>query len=87
MGHPLDEAQGVQFSTFEEHSFAGVIDHRDPHHVWKYWIDRRSGMDHVFDLSVDPHENQDVRDRTSPELLNELRARTRAQTSAGLEVR
>jgi glucan phosphoethanolaminetransferase (alkaline phosphatase superfamily) len=81
-GRPLNEAQGVQFSTFEEHTFAGLIDHRDPQHAWKHWIDRRSGVDHVFDLSVDPHENRDVRDGIPPELLNELRAHTRAQTSA-----
>jgi len=87
MGHPITEAQGVQFSVFEEHSFAGLIDHRDPQHAWKYWIDRRSDADHVFDLSIDPHENRDVRDAIPPEFLNELRARTRAQTSAGLSVR
>jgi hypothetical protein len=87
MGHPLDEAQGVQFSAFEEHSFAGLIDQRDPQHVWKYWIDRRSHVDHVFNLGADPHENLDVRDQIPPQLLNELRLSARARTSAGLAVR
>lgn len=72
------------FSFFEEHAFAGLIDCRDPSHIWKYWIDRRTGADHVFDLSADPREEVDRSGAIPASLLSDLRSRTRAQTSAGL---
>jgi glucan phosphoethanolaminetransferase (alkaline phosphatase superfamily) len=85
-GHPLDAPHEHQLSFFEEHSYAGMIDAQDPHHLWKYWIDRRSGADHVFDLLTDSHENIDVLHEIPARLLADLRTRTRAQTSAGLEI-
>src|SRR5262249_20433382 len=49
MGHRLDGPQDTRFSTFEEHAFAGLIDRRDPSHILKYWTDRHTGAEHVFD--------------------------------------
>jgi glucan phosphoethanolaminetransferase (alkaline phosphatase superfamily) len=87
IGRQVDSPTGQEFSYFEEHSFAGLIDHRDPAHAWKYWIDRRTGTDHVFDLSADPQENVDLRGTMQPDLLRELRTRAHQGTSAGLEIR
>lgn len=87
IGRALNSAQGLPLTYFEEHAFAGVIDHRDATHIWKYWIDRKTGVDHVFDLADDPHENADRRAAVSPALLAQLRELTIAATSAGLPVR
>jgi len=87
VGLPLQEPDRPEFSFFQEHAFAGLIDHRDSAHVWKYWIDRNSGEDHVFELSTDPHENHDLRDEIPRAQLTALRARARAETSSGLVVR
>jgi hypothetical protein len=86
-GRDLNSATGLPLTYFEEHAFAGLIDHRDATHAWKYWIDRNSGVDQVFDLSVDPHENLDVRGAIPAALLTQLRDLSRAGTSAGLAVR
>jgi len=84
IGRDLNSAEGLPLTYFEEHAFAGLIDHRDATHVWKYWIDRQTGVDHIFDLSIDPHENSDVRDAVPAALLAQLRELTAAQTSVGL---
>jgi glucan phosphoethanolaminetransferase (alkaline phosphatase superfamily) len=87
IGRDLNSGAGLPLTYFEEHAFAGLIDHRDATHVWKYWIDRKTGMDHIFDLTVDPQENSDVRDAVPPTLLAQLRELTSAETSAGLPLR
>jgi glucan phosphoethanolaminetransferase (alkaline phosphatase superfamily) len=86
VGLPLHRLDNPEFSFFQEHALAGLIDHRDPTHTWKYWIDRNSGEDHVFELNTDPHENLDLRDEFPHDQLAALRARTRAETSSGLAV-
>jgi glucan phosphoethanolaminetransferase (alkaline phosphatase superfamily) len=75
-GRPVQDPHGLAFSFFEEHSFAGLIDHRDPLHAWKYWIDRRTAQDHVFDLSSDPHEEHDLRGTFPRESVIDWRARS-----------
>jgi arylsulfatase A-like enzyme len=87
VGHDLNSGADLPFTYFEEHAFAGLIDHRDATHVWKYWIDRKTGVDHIFDLSVDRHESSDVRDAVAPALLAQLRHQTAAAASSGLSVR
>lgn len=86
-GRPLEEPAGPLFSYFDEHAFSGLIDHHDSGNIWKYWIDRNSGEDHVFNLSADPHENQDLRTEVPAQSLSDWRARTLAATSAALAVR
>jgi glucan phosphoethanolaminetransferase (alkaline phosphatase superfamily) len=87
VGRDLNAVAGLRLTYFEEHAFAGLIDHRDATHAWKYWIDRDTGSDHVFDLSIDPHENRDVRGAIPAAQLADLRRLTRAATSSGLPVR
>jgi glucan phosphoethanolaminetransferase (alkaline phosphatase superfamily) len=87
IGRSLNSAGSLSLTYFEEHAFAGLIDHRDAAHVWKYWIDRKTGADHIFDLSTDPHEDSDVRAAVPAALLAQLHELTIAATSAGLPVR
>jgi glucan phosphoethanolaminetransferase (alkaline phosphatase superfamily) len=84
IGRDLNSGPDLPFTYFEEHAFAGLIDHRDATHTWKYWIDRKTGVDHIFDLSVDPREHFDVRNAVPPALSAQLRQQTAAATSAGL---
>lgn len=84
VGRDLNSGAGLSFTYFEEHAFAGLIDHRDATHAWKYWIDRKTGVDHIFDLRVDPHEGADLRAAAAPTVLAELRELTAEQTAAGL---
>ncbi len=85
-GRSIDAPAGLQFTYFEEHSFAGLIELSDAQHLWKYWVDRRSGTDHLFDLAADPQENVDRRAAIPASLLYQLSNRARANTSAGLAI-
>lgn len=69
-----------------EHTFHGLIDHRDGPHVWKYSIDQQSGIDRVFDQSLDPHEDRDLRDQMPPERLRDQRARLTTEMGTSLPV-
>lgn len=73
-GRPLQQPDAPDFSYFNEQSFAGLLDHRDPNNPWKYWIDTRSGEDHVFNLRTDPHENHEARERVPEALRSDWRA-------------
>jgi hypothetical protein len=85
VGNPLQLPDKPQFTFFQEHAFAGVIDHRDRARTWKYWRDDNSGDEHVFELNSDPHEDHDLRDSLPPDRLTELRNSTREESS-GLAV-
>src|SRR5260370_24523036 len=80
VGLPLQRLDNPEYSFYQEHAFAGLIDHQDPAHAWKYWIDKNSGEDHVFELNTDAHEDHDLRDEFPHDQLTALRARTRAET-------
>lgn len=60
VGQPLETAHGPGISFFTEHAFHGLIDRRNAAHVWKYSVDGQSGLERVFDLGVDPHEDRDL---------------------------
>lgn len=84
-GRALQQAgAGLEFSYFDEQQFAGLIDHRDPKSLWKYWIDTKSGEDHVFNLSSDPHEQHEARGTVPVQQLYDWRARTLEATSVKL---
>jgi hypothetical protein len=82
VGHPLQEPVEGQFVYFEEHEDSGVIDSRDPHNTWKYWLNSRSGAEHAFDLSVDPGENHDAIGEAPAPLKTEWRVRTGTAVAA-----
>jgi hypothetical protein len=74
VGHPLQEPAAGRIASFEEHGLAGVLDDRDPVKIWKYWLDTRTGAEHVFELGGDPAENHDAAGEVSPALKSEWRA-------------
>ncbi len=86
VGQPLESNQNLDVSFFTEHAFHGLIDHRNGMHVWKYSVDQQSGVDRVFDLSVDPHENRDLLDQVPAERLQDWRTRLRTEMGASLPV-
>jgi len=86
VGQPLESNQNLDVSFFTEHSFHGLIDHRNAAHVWKYSMDQQSGLDRVFDLSTDPHEDRDLRDQVPAERLADWRARLKNEMGSSLPV-
>jgi len=59
------------------------MDHRDAANAWKYWIDRRTRQDHIFNLSVDPHEERDMRETLPVALTGDWHDRALAQIHCG----
>ena len=59
-GRALQEPASPDFTFFEQKVYVGVIDHRNPRRVLKFWLDTNSGAEHAFNLSSDPAENTDV---------------------------
>jgi glucan phosphoethanolaminetransferase (alkaline phosphatase superfamily) len=72
-GGPMQSAQGSSYSYFQEGQAAGVIDHRDPENVWKYWFDAQSGIEYAYNLARDPGEKDNVIDQVSAQLKREWR--------------
>jgi glucan phosphoethanolaminetransferase (alkaline phosphatase superfamily) len=86
VGLPLQDSAAPPFSYFTEHSMAGLLDRRDSGTVWKYWRDSKSSTERVFDLSADPHEEQDLSTQTSLARINGWRAAMIPQIQASLPV-
>jgi arylsulfatase A-like enzyme len=86
VGVPLESNQNLDVSFFTEHAFHGLIDHRDPAHVWKYSTDQQSGEEAVFDLSLDPHEDRDIRDQVPPARLADWKTRLKTEMGKPLPV-
>jgi arylsulfatase A-like enzyme len=86
VGQPLESNQNLDVSFFTEHAFHGLIDHRNAAHVWKYSMDQQSGADRVFDLSVDPREDRDLRDQVPAESLKDWRTRLKTEMGDSLPV-
>jgi glucan phosphoethanolaminetransferase (alkaline phosphatase superfamily) len=70
-GRPLQLSPGLPFSYFEEHLYSGLIDARDPAHLWKYWTD--SQTEHAFNLSDDREESHDLIATVPSEVRREWR--------------
>jgi arylsulfatase A-like enzyme len=48
------------FTYYQEAYSAGLIDHRDPRRLWKYWVDSKGAREHAYDLTADPGETANV---------------------------
>ena len=72
-GVPLQSAAMRDLTYFQERFNIGLIDHRDPRSVWKYWTDSATRREYAFDLTVDPQERTNAVDRVPPERLREWR--------------
>lgn len=81
-GRPLQETAGPEFTYFKEHSEAGLLDHRDAGHVWKYWTNSRTREEFAFDLSVDADESRNAIATVPAALASEWRQRILRTLSA-----
>ena len=71
---------------FQEKLDAGVFDQRDPAHIWKYFINTRSGKEVAFDISKDPHESVDRLATAPPRFVSEWRAKVLPTYGTGVFV-
>ncbi len=86
IGVPLQSPQGPEFTYFQEKLDAGVFDQRDPAHIWKYFINTRSGKEVAFDISKDPHESVDRLATAPPRFVSEWRAKVLPTYGTGVFV-
>jgi glucan phosphoethanolaminetransferase (alkaline phosphatase superfamily) len=57
-----------EFIFFQQGSAYGLLDARDPSVRWKYWNDAAKNSENVFDLTIDPNENANMRDHIDQHL-------------------
>jgi glucan phosphoethanolaminetransferase (alkaline phosphatase superfamily) len=86
IGVPLQSPQGPEFTYFQEKLDAGVFDQRDPAHIWKYFINTRSGKEVAFDISKDPQESVDRLATVAPRFVSEWRAKVLPTYGTGVFV-
>lgn len=60
VGAPLQDKITRDYSYFQEGFEVGLIDHRDPQNIIKYWVNLKTGTEYAFNLSIDPHEQQNI---------------------------
>jgi arylsulfatase A-like enzyme len=86
VGRPLQQPPVDDFAYLEQDPIAGLLDRRDPSHLWKYGQDRLSGEAFAYDLSTDPGETRNAIASVSPALLHEWQLRMlpiKAQSASG----
>lgn len=78
-GVPIQQLQArgtnTELAYFEMYDNAGVFDGRQAGRQWKYWIDRHSKEEFVFDLGRDPQETRNLLLQAPSALMAEWRAR------------
>ncbi len=82
-GRALQQAAAVPFVEFQERWEIGLFDLRDPHKLWKYWFDMRSGAEYAFDIVADARERFNAIDRVPASLAGEWRSHVLASASVG----
>jgi len=84
MGDPMQRAGGEAVAYFEEHAYAGLLDGRERDSRWKYWVDRKTGIEHAFDLTHDPGEMRDEMANVPVRLRRDWRVQALSGTSLAL---
>jgi glucan phosphoethanolaminetransferase (alkaline phosphatase superfamily) len=74
VGSPLQDPFSRDFTDLEEVDAVGLIDHRDPARLWKYWVERGNGREHVLDLTAGS-EGETPLQTVPPQLRVEWRRR------------
>lgn len=77
-GVPLQAPAAREFTYFQERADVGLVDHRDPRNVWKYWVSSATRREYAFNLIADPREDANAIHRVPPERLREWRLRVLA---------
>jgi glucan phosphoethanolaminetransferase (alkaline phosphatase superfamily) len=74
-GIPLQNADPRGYIYFQEGNEIGMIDHRDPLNLMKYWINVKSRQEYAFNLKSDAKEDFNLIDSISSAYLKDFRAR------------
>lgn len=77
-GAPLQTPVKRDFTYFQDRLDVGLVDHRDPQSIWKYWMNSATRREYAFDLSIDPREETNVVDQVPAGRLREWRLRVLA---------
>lgn len=72
-GESLLSPRGRDFSYFRQGTHFGLVYLGREREIWKYWIDRESGEEFLYELMEDPGERQSRLSRVDGELLEKLR--------------
>lgn len=80
VGKPLQDHVHEDFTYFEENGCVGLFDHRDAQHLWKYWVDSRSGDEYAFNLKADSNEQINVITHIQSDLRQQWRSKLLANT-------
>lgn len=75
VGVPLQKPDPPRFTFFQQGRFGGLVDHLDPHNLWKYWVNSRTGEEFASNLSRDPLARVNVVQTVDVALRNEWRRR------------
>ena len=81
-GRALQDPGQPDFTYFEQKLDVGLIDHRDPTGVLKYWVNTETGREHAFNLSRDPAENVDVLGNIPADLRQQWRLQALTGTAS-----
>jgi glucan phosphoethanolaminetransferase (alkaline phosphatase superfamily) len=81
-GEPLQQARQAEFTYFQMVPYLGLVDHRDPLHQWKFWVNTRTGEEFAYDLSQDPGENDNRTLHVAAALMTQWRTALKAVGTA-----
>jgi arylsulfatase A-like enzyme len=73
-GVPLQLGRVPAFTFYQMVPYLGLFDHRDPRHLWKFFVDRYERREYAFDLSTDPGERTNRVAHVAPATLALWRA-------------
>jgi hypothetical protein len=72
-GVPLQQGRARDFAFFQQAHWRGLVDQRDPEHLWKYWSSDKNHAERAFDLRADPLETRNLIARVPAALKIEWR--------------
>lgn len=70
-GNSLQRPSAHRVAYFQQAQFIGLVDGRDTSHLYKHWLDLRTGQKFTFDLSADPHERNNLTAQVTEPLKRE----------------
>ena len=85
-GMALQEPVTRAYTFFQEAYAAGLIDHRDPQNLWKYWADSSTGQEYAYGISSDPAEASNVIHSVAPQTRRDWRVQYLQIQSGGTAV-
>ncbi len=67
-GTPVQLSFEPKFTYFHLHPEEGLYDYRQQDHHLKYWVNMQNGKESVYNISIDPHEKNNIIDTITPKL-------------------